>query len=597
MMARWWKRTPVVALTIAVALLLAGIVLALYNERSYKAQKIDEVMVQARILASSVTAALSFNDRRAAQEYVNALEANPEVRTVAVYEETGAVFADFSRLDDPLPERPPPPGAAFEGDRLSVVAPVLQGDATLGTVYVQTITEPFARRLERYGVLVLLVTMASLVIGVLGAAHAALSRANAELERRAADLADANRNLETQMAEREKAEAALRRAQRLEAVGQLTAGVAHDFNNLLTAVIGNLDMLASRVGSDERSGRMAAAARRAAERGAQLTAQLLAFSRRQRLVPEPVNINAVVRQMEAMLRSTLGAQIVIETELAEGLPLAMADANQIELMVLNLAINARDAMPGGGSIVIATTAEHLGEPGRPEEPPAGDYVVLTVRDTGTGIPLDVLEQVFEPFFTTKDIGKGSGLGLSQVLGVAQQLGGGVRVETALGAGTAVRICLPRAAASGASGAVEHRDRKPALAAGPRRARILLADDDRDARAVTAEMLDAAGHEVVEADGAAAALAVIGREAGGFDVLVADFAMPGMNGVDLAREIRRHLPGLPVVFITGFADTAALAAYAARDELVEKPFRGADLLEKVARALDRGTGSKIVDRRA
>jgi PAS domain S-box-containing protein len=261
-----------------------------------------------------------------------------------------------------------------------------------------------------------------------------MREANALLERRVAErtseLEAANRRLASQIEEREKAEAQLRQAQRIEAVGQLTSGVAHDFNNLLTAIIGNLELIEARLGAgNERIARPLAAASAAAERGARLTAQLLAFSRQQRMSPEPVDLNLIVGSLGGMLQSTIGPTTRIETELASDPWPALADATQMELVLLNLAINARDAMPGGGAITVATGNVTLGAPERPEHPPPGEYAMVAVADTGTGIPAAILDKVFDPFFTTKDIGRGSGLGLSQVLGVAQQLGGGVRIDT------------------------------------------------------------------------------------------------------------------------------------------------------------------------
>ncbi|HKS90029.1 MAG TPA: PAS domain-containing protein, partial [Stellaceae bacterium] len=276
-----------------------------------------------------------------------------------------------------------------------------------------------------------------------------MREANALLEHRVAErtaeLEAANRRLAAQIEEREKAEAQLRQAQRIEAVGQLTSGVAHDFNNLLTAVIGNLELLAARLAGsrDRRASQLLAAAMAGAERGSRLTAQLLAFSRQQRMSPEPVDLNRVVGGMDALLQSTIGATVGIETVLSPDLWPALADPSQIELVLLNLAINARDAMGGaGGAITIATANVTLGPPERPEEPPAGEYAVVSVADTGCGIPQSLLDKVFDPFFTTKEIGKGSGLGLSMVYGFAKQSGGGLQIESAPGAGTHVTLFLP-----------------------------------------------------------------------------------------------------------------------------------------------------------
>ena len=242
-----------------------------------------------------------------------------------------------------------------------------------------------------------------------------------------------------------RAEARLRQMQKIEALGQLTSGVAHDFNNLLTAISGNLEMLANRIGEqDERTAKLLFGARQAVRRGGQLTGQLLAFARRQRLTTQQVDLNEIVREIEDLLQSTIGGSYRIETMLDENVWPALADPTQLELVILNLAINARDAMPRGGAIRIATANATLGAPERMGEPPAGEYATITVSDTGTGIAPAILDRVFEPFFTTKDVGKGSGLGLAQVLGVARQIGGGVRIDTAEGVGTSVYVHLARA---------------------------------------------------------------------------------------------------------------------------------------------------------
>ena len=268
----------------------------------------------------------------------------------------------------------------------------------------------------------------------------------ATLEERVAertrDLASANQRLSNEIEERKRAEDQLARVQRMEAIGQLSGGIAHDFNNLLQAVIGNIDLARAR-SSDPKVARFLDHAIAAAERGAKLTGQLLAFSRKQRLEPAPTDVNALILGLIDILRSTIGGGVVVETALAESLWPGFADATQLELIVLNLTINARDAMAGIGTILIGTANMTLPAPQRPEEPQAGDYVELSVADNGTGIPADILEKVFEPFFTTKEVGKGSGLGLSQVLGLAQQLGGGVKIESTPGHGTIVKVYLPR----------------------------------------------------------------------------------------------------------------------------------------------------------
>ena len=279
-----------------------------------------------------------------------------------------------------------------------------------------------------------------------------LRAVNETLEARVAartrEIDAANRQLVSQIEERARVEGTLRQMQRLEAVGQLTSGVAHDFNNLLTVVLGNLQFIEKREfgnSSDSTLKQRLSHMRIAAERGAKLTSQLLAFSRRQHLDPKPVDLNDALGHMSDLLQSSLGGSVQIKTMFRPGLWRALVDASQIELVVLNLAINARDASPVGSTITLETANATVGPPDKPEEPPAGEYVVVSVTDNGSGMAKDVLAKAFEPFFTTKEIGKGSGLGLSQALGFAKQSGGGMRIESRMGEGTSVRVYLPRTA--------------------------------------------------------------------------------------------------------------------------------------------------------
>jgi CheY-like chemotaxis protein len=261
--------------------------------------------------------------------------------------------------------------------------------------------------------------------------------------------------------------------------------------------------------------------------------------------------------------------------------LALADRSQIELVILNLAINARDAMPCGGTITIRTSNVRLGAPVHPEEPSPGDYVMCSVSDTGTGIPNEILANVFEPFFTTKEVGKGSGLGLPQVLGVAKQLGGGVRIETREGAGTTVNVYLPRAnedLVPTTDGPTEARS-EPETGVF-RRAVVLLVDDDAEVRAATAEMLRYVGHDVVEAGSGREALDRLDQDGDRIELMIVDYVMPGMNGVEIARLGRLKRPRLPIMFMTGFADTGVLAAETSADHILQKPFYTADSVAKI-----------------
>jgi CheY-like chemotaxis protein len=373
-------------------------------------------------------------------------------------------------------------------------------------------------------------------------------------------------------------ESALRQAQRLEAVGQLTSGVAHDFNNLLMVVLGNIRQM-QKAHLEPATQRRLQMMAQAAERGAQLTAQMLAFSRRQRLEPRPVDLNGTVLSMRDLLQSTMGGSIQIRTALQAELWPAMIDPTQIELMILNLAINARDAMEVGGALTVETGNVTLGPPTRPEEAPAGDYVMVAVSDTGSGMSEEVLDKVFEPFFTTKAVGKGSGLGLSQVFGLAKQSGGGVRIESSVGRGTSVQVFLPRAAATPE---VRVTASVPPPVSTPKNVHVLLVDDDSAVREVTAGILHDLGYGVIEAGSGGAALDLLDREAE-IDLLLLDFAMPGMNGAEVAREVHARRPGLPILFVTGYADTEVLAA-AGDGGILRKPFVEKDLAAKVRSAL-------------
>ena len=421
-------------------------------------------------------------------------------------------------------------------------------------------------------------------------------RLNEELEfhvhERTAELAAANRQLLAQIEERERVESTLRQMQRLEAVGQLTSGVAHDFNNLLTVVLGNIGFLEKGLSSAGVDGRLAQRLgymRAAAERGAKLTDQLLSFSRRQRLEPKLLDLNETVASMHDLLQSTMGGSIRIETKLHRGLWPAMVDPTQLELAMLNLAINARDAMQVGGRLAVHTENVTLGPALYPEDPPAGDYVAICVADTGTGMTEEVRAKVFEPFFTTKEIGKGSGLGLSQVLGFAKQSGGGVRIESRVGEGTSIHIYLPRTKAK----AEERSPSAPAIAAHKDApdARILLVDDDHAVREVTSTTLRDLGYSVVEAGSGGAALDILAREPT-IDLLIIDFAMPGMSGAEVARQARAKRPTLPILFITGFADRAALAGVS-ETHIVGKPFVNDELVTKLRSILVEEVSDKVV----
>jgi len=414
-------------------------------------------------------------------------------------------------------------------------------------------------------------------------AEAALREVNETLERRVAertaDLSQALNRLQAEVAERLRAEEALRQAQKMEAVGQLTGGIAHDFNNLLTPIMGGLELIAAKV-EDPRLKRLAETGLESARRGAKLTGQLLAFSRIQRLSMAPVAVNAVISNMQTLLHHTIGRAIAIETRLDPDAGHGLCDANQLENAVLNLAINARDAMPDGGTLTIAT-GRVSGEEGEGGRSP-GAFVVVTVSDTGQGMTPEILARATEPFFSTKPLGKGTGLGLAQVYGIAEQSGGSLRIESAPGEGTSVHLLLPEAAAP-----TEQAD--PAVGgagagrASRRRARVLVVDDDSDVRAFLADSLAGLGHEIAAFESGEEALAAL-REWPA-DLALVDYAMPGMHGADVARAARAIRPDLPIVFVTGYAESEQLESAAGPDApVLRKPFTIAELAAAVESSL-------------
>jgi PAS domain S-box-containing protein len=416
-------------------------------------------------------------------------------------------------------------------------------------------------------------------------AEEALQQAHNELELRVAErtrnLEEANRELRSQIKQREIAEAALHQLQRLDTIGQITSGVAHDFNNLLSIVLTNAHLLSHKLrDQDDQEG--LELIRTAAERGAKLTAQLLSFSRKQRLEPEVVDLNSKIMGMADLLSATLGDTVHFNTTLAPHLWPVLADPTQIELIVLNLAINARDAMKSRGILTLETfNAVVESEPSRPEEPFPGNYAGLAANDTGIGIPGNVLPRVFEPFFTTKQAGKGSGLGLAQVFGFAKQLGGGVRIETCIGKGTSVKVFLPRAKV-----AATDRDKEVHLTMpGPetkRKSKILVIDDDKSVLRSTIRLLDFLGYTTVPAENAKEALRVIASELE-IDLVIADIAMPKMSGVELARVIHARWPAMPVILVTGHGDLDAIREFG-ESYVLQKPYTESDLADKITSAL-------------
>jgi len=378
--------------------------------------------------------------------------------------------------------------------------------------------------------------------------------------------------------ERRQVEESLRQTQKLEVIGQLTGGVAHDFNNLLTAVLGNIELASLRT-NDQNVLSVLKSAGHAAERGAKLTGQLLAFARKQHLAPRVVSLNELVSGMGDLLLQTIGAAIRIETVLEKDIWAVMIDPTQLELVILNLAINSRDAMPNGGRLTVATRNIAISDRDRPAGLPEREYVAISVSDTGSGMPQEVTARAFEPFFTTKPIGQGTGLGLSQVLGFAQQSEGEVRLNSRPGEGTTVTIFLPRSRESlprvvDAAGPVPHTGKA---------ATVLVVDDDAAVRQLTISALKALNYRVVEADSGRVALDAI-RERHDIDLALIDLVMPVMNGRQLATRIRAADPARAILFMTGYDDLSGTDDSFASEMVIQKPFKLVELAAAVERTL-------------
>ena len=392
--------------------------------------------------------------------------------------------------------------------------------------------------------------------------EAALRDLAAQLERR----------VEERTREREEALQKLHEMRKIELIGQLTGGVAHDFNNLLMPILGGLETLQRKYANDERTQRMIGIALQAAERSRTLISRLLSFARRQNLEALPIDIGGLVRGTMDLMRRSLGPQIEIDLKIEDGLPAAIVDPNQFELALLNLAVNSRDAMPDGGQLMIAISLETAKKDS--EDLKSGEYIRVTVTDTGSGMDEATLQRAIEPFYSTKGVGKGTGLGLSMVYGLAAQSGGTLRLRSRPAEGTTAELWLPAtvrvAAVKGPADEMPSRGRPLS---------VLLVDDEELVRKGTAEMLADLGHSVTEAGSAAAAIAVLRATA--FDLLITDYLMPRTNGLELVEDARLNRRGLPAIIITGFANFPEKRATDL--VLLPKPFRQAELARAIAEA--------------
>ncbi|MDB5687648.1 MAG: domain S-box protein, partial [Rhizorhabdus sp.] len=535
----------------------------------------------------------------------SAFENFPMPRNTAVFAPTfggeGVVRSDDITADPRYghnaPRRGMPEGHLPVRSYLAVPVMSRTGEVMGGLFFGHAETGRFDARHER------------LMVGI--AAQASIAIDNARLyeasqreleERRRAEerLRELNDTLEKRVAaavaEREEAAEALRQAQKMEAVGQLTGGIAHDFNNLLTVITGNMDIVQRSLdrGDQARARRAADNAQKGAERAASLTQRLLAFSRRQPLEPRPIDIDRLVMGMSDLLNRALGETIRLEIVTTPGLWKVEADPNQLENCLLNLAVNARDAMPDGGKLTIETANARLDEnyAAAHAEVPPGQYVVVAVSDTGTGMSKEVLARVFEPFFTTKEVGRGTGLGLSMVYGFVKQSGGHVKIYSEEGAGSTIKVYLPRLLRD----AVGEEEAEPVQAVEDGHSEtVLVAEDDDDVRAYTVEILRELGYQVVEAHDGPSALRVLERSGTAIDLLFTDVVMPDMSGRELAEAARRLRPGLKVLYTSGYTRNAIVhnGRLDPGVEMIAKPFTYQGLSARVREILDAGSSGRVL----
>ncbi len=418
-----------------------------------------------------------------------------------------------------------------------------------------------------------------------------LEMLNADLERRVAARtaeleqinAELERRVEERTREREQAIAQMHQMQKLESLGQLTGGLAHDFNNLLMAIVGNLDVVRQVTPADTDSARLLDSAIQAAERGANLTRRLLAFARRQELRPEAVDAGRLIEGMVEMLRRSLGPTIAVETDFAGSLPTIRVDPNQFELALLNLSLNARDAMARGGRLTVSARPEIVAAGAVPHLS-AGEYVRIAVADTGAGMDETTLARAPEPFFTTKEIGKGTGLGLSMVYGFAAQSGGGARIASRPGHGTTVELWLPVAAGAGDRAAAGDSDADTAYGRHMRPCQILVVDDDSLVAESTVSMLEHLGHRAIVTSSSSGALETLRAEPQ-IDLVITDQVMPGMTGLELARRMRQIRPEIPIILATGYSDMLERRTDSNVTTL-DKPYHLEKLSTIIARAMAR-----------
>jgi signal transduction histidine kinase/CheY-like chemotaxis protein len=622
------------------ALLIACTVFIVYDFFSYRRLISLRLEILAEIAGSQSTAALAFNDAKVAAEVLGYLSAEPSILEARIYTKDGKPFAHYTRpgTDSHLmPARPGPMGTFFNSGRVDVFHPIQSEKDVVGTIFLRSDLEDLGNRLILNSVVLGVVLILSLwaayvltsrlegritrpILSLVETVKAVSDRKDyairasgggpdetgllidgfnemlGQIQARDAQLETARQNLEKRVEERTRQlrikEAELLQSQKMEAIGRLAGGVAHDFNNMLTAILGFSDISLQDDSLDERTRVHLEEIRKAGKRAKALTAQLLAFSRRQVLQPEVLDLNALLVDMRGMLQRLVGQNIRLEAELDPQIGCVRADPIQMQQVVMNLVLNARDAMPGGGEMILRTAQVLVQAPlsWRDETVPPGSYSTLSAVDTGPGLPPEALEHLFEPFFTTKPRGQGTGLGLSTVYGIVKQSNGFVLVESAPGRGTTFTIYLPTASGAPKPPPPEGTEERPAIGPGT----ALLAEDEPVVRRLAGELLRRQGFRVVEAADGEEALKAFEPSPHDFSIVVTDVMMPVLGGRELAERLRRVRPSLPILFMSGYTDDTAVRNGVMDQQVffLQKPFSPARFMAKVRETMEARSPSSI-----
>ncbi len=641
------KLTLIIMLTSGVALVLASVGFALYDLASFREEKIRELSSFAEIIGASSGKALLRGDAVAAGEIFGSLPSDRHIVAACLFSEKGHLLTGYvgnNGTSGNCPARGPAAGHGFENGHLWLSQRVFAEGERVGTVYIVADMQELRTRLERYATIAGLVLFASSFVAfllsaklrrvisdpILGLTEAAASiserqdysvrvesygtdelglltatfnkmlkqiqtrdealrKAHEELEHRVEErttqlLKESSSRQQAEEALREREEQ-LRQSQKMEAIGRLAGGIAHDFNNLLTAITGYSEVILRKLNEKDPLRPHALEIKKAGDRAAALTRQLLAFSRRQVLAPKVLDLNAVVSTMERMLQRLIGEDIELVTALGSGLGSVKADPGQLEQVILNLAVNARDAMPGGGRLVIETANVEVEEQGDQSSGwiPSGAFVMLSVTDTGTGMDEETRARIFEPFFTTKEKGKGTGLGLSTVYGIIKQSGGHISVHSEVNAGTSFRIYLPRV--TDEVEVLELEEEPAEHLTGTET--ILLVEDEQLVRDLARGILLTSGYKVLEAPHGGEALLICESYKGPIHLMLTDIVMPHVNGKELYERVSPLRPEMKVLFMSGYTDEALPESGRLEPEspFIEKPFTPDALTVKLRQILD------------